>query len=114
MTGGIHRPCGFASTPVNGPVPTAATFNTGTGILQVQFDQQLDPRTLDAANWFCWKSLNAFEGVSGSASGNTATIQMTNAGLAARPAVCSYRPPPYDVLGLDYSTAAGFEDFPMT
>lgn len=97
------------------PVPIAATFSIGSGVVTITFDGTLLGGTSASANWFIRRAgrRRTFvpdPSVFGSAVLGPTTISLLNAG----PAVVSYLASPPDLFDLFGRPILAFADFPLT
>lgn len=99
----------------NPPQPLSATINATSGVWSVQFDSDLVPGGLDAANWTIRANDTAYDVVAASAN-DAQVVGASNAGDENIGAdVISYSPPPFDVVeSVNNLPAAAFADFPLT
>ena len=93
------------------PVPAGATWESGTSIVVVTFDQPLEDGVLDAGNWTV--ATGGPASVTGaSVVGGVVQVQLNAVPFAVT--TVSFAPPPFDVVaagsGLE---AAAFSGFPV-
>lgn len=93
------------------PVPAGATWQSGTAIVVVTFDQALADGALDAGNWFV--STGGPASVTGAAVvGGVVQVQLNAAPLSVN--TVSFAPPPFDVVAAGSGlAAAAFSGFPV-
>jgi len=93
------------------PVPAGATWESGTAIVEVTFDQPLENGALDAGNWAVATGSPA--SVTGaSVVGGVVQVQLNAAPLSV--STVSFAPPPFDVVAAGSGlAAAAFSGFPV-
>lgn len=96
-----------------GPIPMRATIHLAGNQLRCDFDLPLTVGPLDAANWWWRYGDAAFVAETATAAGVRVTVNGTAEVEDPGPNVCSYRPPPFDVLGFCKGKAKAFELFPI-
>lgn len=98
------------------PVPIFATFAQTAKILTVTFDRRLTTAVLDGTNWdarVLGVHLSGPLGPGMTAAGSVVTGRLTGFLPDPGPDVCSFSPPPFDVLSDKGLPAAAFVNYPL-
>lgn len=92
-------------------MPSSATWQSGTSVVEVTFDQALEDGALDAGNW------TVVVGGPASVTGASVVSGVVQVQLSAAPlsvTSVSYDPPPFDVVAAGSASAAeAFADYPV-
>lgn len=100
------------------PVPIDASFNIGFGLVNVQFDRDLEVGLLDPANWFVrFQNLERPVILPQVPPLGPDFVNMSTGIVVPDPGpdVVSYSPPPFDVISDTFNPtpADAFADFPL-
>lgn len=92
-------------------MPSGATWESGSTLIEVTFDQPLEDGALDAGNWsFAPPGPAVINGAS--VAGGVVQLQLSAAPLSV--STVSFAPPPFDVVAAGSGlSAAAFSGFPV-
>lgn len=93
------------------PEPSSATWQSGTNLVEMVFDQVLSDGVLDTANWLV--ATGGPASVTG-ASVVGGVVQITLSAVPASVTAVTFSPPPFDVVAAGSGLAAeAFTGFPV-
>lgn len=95
------------------PTPQRAQVQLAGLRLLVDFDLPLQAGVLNAGNWGWDYSFSRFVGADATAAGLRVTVNGTNIGFGGAVNLCTFSPPPDDVVTFCGGVAKAFADFPI-
>jgi len=96
------------------PVPLAALWDPSPQILQVVFDQVLQPATLAASNWTMALAGDLYYAITAAAAAESVYCHMETPGGLGGPDGVDYLASPPDVISALGTPAAAFSGFPIS